>query len=64
MKIERIEFQLELVKFQLLTCDNPDKAQRLIAEIHRLKANLWERRERERRYQSRHRKFQRTLIPG
>lgn len=64
MKTERIQFQLELVQAQLLLCSCPDKAQRLCMEIHRIKANLHARRERERVYQSRHRQFQRTLIQG
>lgn len=52
----------ELTRTLLLT-SNPDKAARVCAELHRLKAKLYDTRKRCRSYRDRHLAFQRSLIP-
>lgn len=62
MSVASIENQLQELERGLLLTTCPDKAQRLCAEIHRLKALEYCRRQRAANYQSRHRAFQRSLI--
>lgn len=59
---DRVIGRLELAQMKLLLCNCPDMADELRREIHGLKANLFERRTRDRQYRDRHRAFQRTGV--
>lgn len=62
LSAERIESRIELALRALLLTSCPRHSARLREEISLLRETLANKRDRERAYQARHRKFQRTLI--
>lgn len=62
MSQDRIHGLLELAQLRLLLCTDPVRAEKIAAEIHGLKAKLFESRKRSMQYRDRHLAFQRTGV--